>query len=105
MTTPPTPAVEFDRVSLAFDEQVVLRDISFTVPQNGMKILFGASGTGKTTILKLILGLLRPDAGLILVNGTRIDTLSEHDLMAVRANIGMLFQESALFDSLTAADN
>src|SRR5262249_53191802 len=99
------PAVEFDRVSLAFDAQVVLRDISFIVPAGGMKILFGVSGSGKSTILKLILGLLRPDSGRIFVNGVRIDAMSEAGLMAVRADIGMLFQESALFDSLTVAEN
>lgn len=99
------PAVEFDSVSLAFDDCVVLRDVSFSVPTGAMKILFGASGAGKTTVLKLILGLMRPDSGRVLVDGVRIDTMSEHELMGVRAGIGMLFQESALFDSLTAAEN
>lgn len=99
------PAVEFDKVSIAFDTQIVLRDISFTLPAGAMKILFGASGAGKSTLLKLILGLLRPDSGRILVDGVRIDTMTEPELMAVRANIGMLFQESALFDSLTVAEN
>lgn len=102
--TPP-PAVEFDSVSLAFDDRVVLRDFSFAVPVGSMKILFGASGAGKSTVLKLVLGLLRPDSGRILVDGVRIDTMGEDELMGVRANIGMLFQESALFDSLTAAEN
>jgi len=70
-----------------------------------MKILLGASGAGKSIVLKLILGLLRPDSGTILVNGQRIDNMTERDLMHVRADIGMLFQESALFDSLTVAGN
>jgi phospholipid/cholesterol/gamma-HCH transport system ATP-binding protein len=98
-------AVVFDKVSFAFDEHVVLRDISFSVPKGSMKILLGASGAGKSVVLKLILGLLRPDSGTILVNGQRIDTMTERDLMSVRADIGMLFQESALFDSLTVAEN
>ena len=68
------PAVVFDKVSFAFDDHVVLRDISFSVPKGSMRILLGASGAGKSVVLKLILGLLRPDAGTILVNGQRIDT-------------------------------
>jgi phospholipid/cholesterol/gamma-HCH transport system ATP-binding protein len=98
-------AVVFDKVSFAFDEHTVLRDVSFSIPKGSMKILLGASGAGKSIVLKLILGLLRPDAGTILVNGQRIDNMTERDLMHVRADIGMLFQESALFDSLTVAGN
>jgi phospholipid/cholesterol/gamma-HCH transport system ATP-binding protein len=100
-----SPAVTFDNVSFAFDEHVVLRDLSFAVARASMTILLGSSGAGKSVILKLILGLLRPDAGQITVNGQRIDTMRERDLMRVRADIGMLFQESALFDSLTVAEN
>jgi phospholipid/cholesterol/gamma-HCH transport system ATP-binding protein len=70
-----------------------------------MKILLGASGAGKSVTLKLILGLLKPDSGVILVNGERIDNMAERQMMKVRGDIGMLFQESALFDSLTVADN
>jgi phospholipid/cholesterol/gamma-HCH transport system ATP-binding protein len=99
------PAVVFEHVSLAFDDNVVLRDVSFTVPTGSMRVLLGASGTGKSVILKLVLGLLRPDAGSITVNGQRIDTMTEIELLAVRADIGMLFQETALFDSLTVAEN
>src|SRR6266853_5520488 len=98
-------AVVFDRVSFAFDEHVILKDISFSIPKGSMTILLGASGAGKSIVLKLILGLLRPDAGTILVNGQRIDNMTEADLMHIRADIGMLFQESALFDSLTVAEN
>jgi phospholipid/cholesterol/gamma-HCH transport system ATP-binding protein len=98
-------AVVFERVTLAFDEHVVLRDISFSVPKATMRILLGASGAGKSVLLKLILGLLRPDSGRILVNGQRIDDMRERDLLQVRADIGMLFQENALFDSLTVAEN
>jgi phospholipid/cholesterol/gamma-HCH transport system ATP-binding protein len=98
-------AVVFDRVSLAFDEQQVLRDVSFKVPKGSMRILLGASGAGKSVVLKLILGLIRPDDGRIFVNGQRVDDLPERELLAVRADIGMLFQENALFDSLTVEEN
>jgi phospholipid/cholesterol/gamma-HCH transport system ATP-binding protein len=99
------PAVELDRVSFAFDDHVILRDVSFTVPQGTMTILLGESGVGKSVALKLILGLLRPDAGAIRVHGERVDNMRERDLMRVRADIGMVFQELALFDSLTVAEN
>ena len=70
-----------------------------------MTVLLGSSGAGKSVVLKLILGLLKPDAGVIRINGTRIDSMTEPQMMAVRGDIGMLFQESALFDSLNVADN
>jgi phospholipid/cholesterol/gamma-HCH transport system ATP-binding protein len=98
-------AIVFDRVALAFDDHVVLRDLSFTVPKGEMRILFGASGAGKSVILKLALGLLRPDEGAILVNGMRVDEMAERDLLKMRADIGMVFQENALFDSLTVEQN
>jgi phospholipid/cholesterol/gamma-HCH transport system ATP-binding protein len=98
-------AVLFDDVSLAFDDHVVLRHLSFDVPAGAMRILLGASGEGKSVILKLILGLIRPDSGRILVNGQRVDTMPERDLLRLRGNIGMLFQEGALFDSLTVDEN
>src|SRR5687768_603756 len=98
-------AVVFDRVSLAFDDHVVLQDLSFTIPTGAMRILLGPSGSGKSVVLKLILGLLRPDAGSVTVNGQRVDTMSEQDLLRMRADIGMSFQENALFDSLTVAEN
>src|SRR6185436_77626 len=105
MLSVPIPVVVFDHVSLAFDDHEVLRDLSFSVTAGELAVLLGASGAGKSVILKLILGLLKPDAGSIRVNGQRIDTMSETRLMTVRGDIGMLFQESALFDSLTVADN
>jgi phospholipid/cholesterol/gamma-HCH transport system ATP-binding protein len=100
-----TAAVVFDHISLAFDDQVVLRDVSFRIPKGEMRILLGNSGAGKSVLLKLILGLLRPDAGAIYVHGQRIDAMEERDLLRVRAAIGMLFQENALFDSLTVDEN
>jgi phospholipid/cholesterol/gamma-HCH transport system ATP-binding protein len=98
-------AVRFEHVALAFDDDVVLRDLSFRVPPGHMTILMGASGAGKSLVLKLILGLLKPDAGVIRVNGERVDTMTEREMIRVRDGIGMLFQESALFDSLTVGDN
>ena len=99
------PVVLFDRVTLAFDEKVVLADISFTVIKGHTKIILGASGSGKSTILKIITGLLRSDTGVVWVNGRRVDELTEQQLMAVRADLGMIFQEGALFDSLTVREN
>jgi phospholipid/cholesterol/gamma-HCH transport system ATP-binding protein len=100
-----SPAVVFEHVSFAFDDHVVLRDVSFEVPDASMRIILGASGAGKSIILKLTLGLLRPDGGRIFVHGSRIDNMREQDLLRLRGDIGMLFQESALFDSLTVGEN
>ncbi len=102
---PGSPIVVFDKVRLAFDEKVILQDVSFTLLTGHTKIFLGASGAGKSTILKLIVGLLRPDSGVIWVNGERVDGMTEVELMRVRADLGMVFQEGALFDSLTVAEN
>src|SRR5688572_16567944 len=102
---PDAAAIVFENVSLAFDDNVVLRDVSFSVRPGSMLFLMGASGSGKSVILKLILGLLKPDAGIIRVRGERVDDMSELEMLRVRGDIGMLFQETALFDSLTVADN
>jgi phospholipid/cholesterol/gamma-HCH transport system ATP-binding protein len=99
------PAIVFDDVSLAFDANVVLDGVSFTLEHGHMKIILGASGSGKSTLLRLILGLLKPDSGSISVNGERVDQMTETDLMTVRAGLGMVFQEGALFDSLTVREN
>jgi len=99
------PAVIFKNVSLSFDDKTVLRDVSFTLLPGHTKIILGASGSGKSTILKLILGLLKPDGGEIWVHGSRVDGMSEVELMKVRGHLGMVFQEGALFDSLTVAEN
>lgn len=99
------PIIVFDGVWLAFDEKTILRDVSFTLQTGHTKIFLGASGAGKSTILRLILGLLKPDQGRIFVNGERIDDMTEDDLMTVRADLGMVFQEGALFDSLTVREN
>jgi phospholipid/cholesterol/gamma-HCH transport system ATP-binding protein len=102
---PGGPIIVFDNVSLAFDDKEILRNISFTLKAGHTKIFLGASGAGKSTILRLILGLLKPDSGSIFVNGERVDNMREDDLMKVRADLGMVFQEGALFDSLTVRGN
>jgi len=99
------PVVVFDKVQLAFDDKVVLRDLSFTLLKGHTKIILGASGSGKSTALKIITGLLKADAGVVWVNGQRVDKLSEEEMMPVRADLGMIFQEGALFDSLTVREN
>jgi len=99
------PIVVFDRVSLSFDDKVILRDISFTLKTGHTKIFLGASGAGKSTILRLILGLLKADSGVIFVNGERVDNMTEDQMMQVRGDLGMVFQEGALFDSLSVREN
>src|SRR6266852_4084686 len=99
------PVIVIDHLQLAFDEKAVLKDVSFTLIKGHIKIILGASGSGKSTILKIITGLLRPDAGVVWVNGARVDQLSEREMMHVRADLGMIFQEGALFDSLTVREN
>src|SRR6266699_144646 len=105
ITAEDVPVIVFKNVSLAFDDTVVLRDVSFTLRRGHTKIILGASGAGKSIALKLILGLLKPDGGEIWVNGLRVDQLTEDEMMKVRADLGMVFQEGALFDSLTVAEN
>jgi phospholipid/cholesterol/gamma-HCH transport system ATP-binding protein len=99
------PVILFDHVKLAFDEKVVLEDVSFTLVRGHTKIILGASGSGKSTALKIVTGLLKADAGVVWVNGQRIDQLTEREMMSVRADLGMIFQEGALFDSLTVREN
>src|SRR5919199_661027 len=79
------PIVVFDQVNLSFDDKVILRDVSFTLQTGHTKIFLGASGAGKSTILRLMLGLLKPDSGVIFVNGERVDNMTERQLMGVRA--------------------
>ena len=98
------PAIRFADVSMAFD-QPVLSGISFQLNHGETKVLLGESGTGKTLILKLALGLIKPDSGTITVLGDEISAMREEDMYALRRRIGMVFQESALFDSLTVEEN
>jgi len=95
----------FEDVHIAFEENQVLRGVSFQLPLGETKALFGVAGSGKSTILKLTLGLLSPDSGRIIVLGNDVTAMREQDLFPLRARLGMVFQESALFDSLTVREN
>jgi len=99
------PAIEFRDVHLWFDEKKILDGLSFTVRRGETKIVLGRSGGGKSTIIRLILGLLKPDEGRILVDGEDITFYDEEEMTLVRQKIGMIFQEGALFDSLSVYDN
>lgn len=99
------PAIEFRDVVLAFDDRVILNGLNFKVMKGETKIILGGSGGGKSTIIKLVLGLLKPDEGQVLVDGEDITEYSEDQMMRIRKKIGMVFQEGALFDSLSVYDN
>ncbi len=99
------PAIEFQDVYLSFDDLTILKGLSFRVMRGETKIILGGSGGGKSTIIKLVLGLLKPDAGRILVDGEDITDYNEPQMMTVRKKIGMVFQEGALFDSLSVYHN
>lgn len=97
--------IEFQNIYKSFEDEDVLRDVSFTINQGETAIIMGESGSGKSTILKLLLGLIKPDSGRIIIDGQDTTDMTERDLVAVRRNIGMVFQEGALFDSLVVRDN
>ncbi|PYY04825.1 MAG: organic solvent resistance ABC transporter ATP-binding protein [Acidobacteria bacterium] len=97
--------LEFKDVELGFDQHLVLRGISFRLHRGETKVLFGVAGSGKSVILKLAMGLLKPDAGTITVLGNEVSSMPEHELFDLRRQIGMVFQESALFDSLKVEEN
>jgi phospholipid/cholesterol/gamma-HCH transport system ATP-binding protein len=102
---PSAPIVVFENVSIAFDQNEVLQNISFKVMSGETRIVLGPAGVGKSVLLKLANGLLCPDSGRILVFGQDINAMPENDLFAFRDRIGMVFQEGALFDSMTVRDN
>jgi len=102
---PSGAAIVFEDVYLSFEDNEVLRGISFQLAYGETKALFGVAGSGKSTILKLALGLLPPDSGRITVLGNDVTQMREEDLFPMRARLGMVFQESALFDSLTVREN
>jgi phospholipid/cholesterol/gamma-HCH transport system ATP-binding protein len=101
----PPVAVEFQDVSIAFESRQVLDGISFQLSHGETKAIFGVAGSGKSTILKLALGLIKPDEGRITVLGEDITRMREDDLFELRRRVGIVFQESALFDSLTVREN
>ena len=105
MSTEEKSAVIFDRVWKSFGPKQVLRDVSFEVPAGEILCILGRSGTGKSVTLKLLISLLKPDHGRIWVDGTEITTLKEAGLTKVRRKMGFLFQDAALFDSLTLYEN
>jgi phospholipid/cholesterol/gamma-HCH transport system ATP-binding protein len=118
MTSPPMPpfeedgapdtvhkAIIFEDVSLSFDDLMVLDHVSFELKRGETKVVFGVAGSGKSTILKLCLGLIKPDSGHIYVLGHDITTMSEEELFDLRSKVGIVFQESALFDSMNVRDN
>lgn len=100
-----TPAIVFEDVALSFVENEVLRGVSFRLARGETKALFGVAGSGKSLILKLAIGLIQPDSGRIIVLGEDVTQMREEDLFKLRRNIGIVFQESALFDSLTVREN
>src|SRR5881275_493013 len=104
-TKPMTPAIEFRNVYFSYDETKVLHDLTFKVAKGEIKIILSGSGGGKSTMLKLILGLLKPDAGQIFLAGEEITKLDETEMQRTRDSVGMVFQEGALFDSLSVYDN
>jgi phospholipid/cholesterol/gamma-HCH transport system ATP-binding protein len=99
------PVIQFQNVSIAFDGPPVLDNISFSVAPGETRILLGPAGVGKSVLLKLVNGLLRPDEGSIWLFGNEISHLPEEQLFPLRTRVGMVFQEGALFDSLTVRDN
>ena len=99
------PAIEFRDVTMIFDDRKILNNLSFKVMKGETKIILGGSGCGKSTTIKLVLGLLKPDSGQILVDGEDITNYGEAEMMKVRKKIGMIFQEGALFDSLSVYEN
>jgi phospholipid/cholesterol/gamma-HCH transport system ATP-binding protein len=100
-----TPAIVFEDVAISFAENNVLRGISFRLARGETKVLFGVAGSGKSLILKMCLGLIRPDSGRIIVLGQDVTQMQEKELFQLRGKIGMVFQESALFDSLSVKEN
>ena len=100
-----TPMIEVRHLRKAFGAQVILEDVSFTIPQGAICAVMGGSGSGKSTILRLLIGALKPDAGEIYLDGGEITTLSERGLSHMRRKIGMLFQGGALLNSLTVGEN
>ena len=99
------PAIEVSHVGISFEDKLVLLDVSFQVGRGETLVLLGVTGSGKSVLLKLLLGLLKPDSGRILIEGQDLVPLSENELSLVRRRMGIVFQEGALFDSLSVYEN
>jgi phospholipid/cholesterol/gamma-HCH transport system ATP-binding protein len=99
------PVVEFRNVSICFEDNKVLTDVSFSVSHGETRIILGPAGGGKSVLMKIANGLMMPDEGQVFVFGKELSTLTEAEMFAMRAHVGMVFQESALFDSLSVEDN
>ena len=99
------PILRFENVNVSFDGVEALREFSFEAREGESRVILGAAGSGKTVLLKTALGLVRPDSGRVLVFGRDISGMQEQELFEIRSRIGMLFQESALFDSMSIEDN
>ncbi|HEY1896040.1 MAG TPA: ATP-binding cassette domain-containing protein [Terracidiphilus sp.] len=102
---PPEPAIVFHNVSISFDSRVVLEDVSFSVDRGQTLCILGRSGVGKSVSLRMLMGFLKPDSGSIRVNGREITELGEDGMQAVRKRVTMVFQNGALFDSLSVREN
>ena len=105
MSAPPAPLITFERVAMQFGPHPVLRDLNLQVRRGETLVVIGESGCGKTVLLKLVIGLLRPTVGRVLFDGRVLADLSERELTRQRLRFGFLFQGAALFDSLSVADN
>ena len=99
------PMIEVRELKKSFGPQEVLRDVSLSVRKAASLVVIGGSGCGKTVFLKILIGLMKPDSGQVFIEGQEISSLSERELIPIRKRFGMVFQGSALFDSLTAAEN
>src|SRR6185369_4218764 len=99
------PVLKFDHVTVSFDEEVALSDMSFETYEGESRVILGAAGSDKSVLLKAALGLVKPDSGKVYAFGKDLTTMREHDLFEIRSKMGMLFQESALFDSLNIEEN
>lgn len=105
MESTSAPVLEFDNVSVSFGSVDALRDVSLSVPEGASRVLLGVTGSGKSVLLKVAIGLVRPDTGAIRLFGEDIGSLPERELNLLRSSVGMVFQESALFDSLSIGEN
>lgn len=103
--SPPEPAIVFHNVSISFDGRVVLEDVSFSVDRGQTLCILGRSGVGKSVSLRMLMGFLKPDSGSIRVNGQEITELGEEGMQMVRKRVTMVFQNGALFDSLSVREN